>query len=73
MTGKVYGLTNSTGDYVGKCACCNFWVGHLYYSNPKEAKQDVERITRDERPLHGLCAECFLSAYAEITAIEVDE
>ena len=73
MTGQVYGLTNPTGDYVGKCACCNFAVSHLYYSDPKEAEQDAKRITHGERPLHGLCAECFLSAYAEITAVEVNE
>jgi len=67
---KVYGVSSPNGDYVGKCPCCNFQVSTLYYITPVEVREDVERITRGERPLHGLCAECFLSHFAEIITIE---
>lgn len=67
---KVYGVMSPNGDYVGKCPCCNFEVPVLYYTKKDEFREDMERIARDERPLHGLCAECFLIHHAEIIALE---
>lgn len=67
---KIYAISSDFG--LLKCPGCNWEHTALYYTCKDEARRDLALIKHDERPQHGLCAECFLSCYVVPVSVESD-